>query len=103
LIRSSTLDIEARRLILNIPGRSTLDINLNLSDAEIVAMASAQHAGTASATAAILHKATEAGRDQADGDNEAAKMLMLKRQRDFDVDGARAEWRVADSVLIVFA
>ena len=30
-------------------------------------------------------------------------ILMLKRQREFDVDAAQAEWRVADGVLVVFA
>jgi hypothetical protein len=50
-----------------------LDIDLALSDAEIVAR----------------------------GGGDAA--LKLKRERALDVDGARAEWRVADGMLVLFA
>ncbi|PFH49998.1 hypothetical protein AMATHDRAFT_96732, partial [Amanita thiersii Skay4041] len=86
LIEAATLDIEARRLILCVPGRPMLDINLDLSDAEIVARASL----------------SAAAQQQPDSSKVSGTTLTLKRQRDFDVDGARAEWRVADPVLVVF-
>lgn len=33
----------------------------------------------------------------------ADSALTLKRLRDLDVDSAKAEWRVADGVIVVFA
>jgi len=33
---------------------------------------------------------------------EPNRTLLLKRQRDFDVDQAEAEWRVADNVLMLW-
>ncbi|KAF8627597.1 hypothetical protein AX17_006169 [Amanita inopinata Kibby_2008] len=112
LIKGAALDVEPRRLTLSIPGRAALDINLDLSDAEIVANASAQKAvagkeGVASASAIDMlggGSSTDADRAQTQTANiEPNNTLMLKRQRDFDVDGATAEWRVADRVLVVFA
>ncbi|KAF8621471.1 hypothetical protein AX15_007764 [Amanita polypyramis BW_CC] len=112
LIKSTALDIEVRRMIINIPGYPTLDINLNLSDAEIVAMASTRRAraGTSGGASVfvtdIRGSSSSVGGDQAqtqDGGLEPSNTLMLKRQREFDVDAARAEWRVADGVLIIFA
>ncbi|KAJ7584911.1 pre-RNA processing PIH1/Nop17-domain-containing protein [Mycena floridula] len=75
----TTLDLEPRRLILQVPGYETMDINLNLSDAEIVATS-----GT-----------TEY--------SETEKSLLLKRQRRFDVEGAVSEWRAADGKLVLIA
>lgn len=92
LVKSSMLDIEHRRLILNIPGRPSLDINLELPDAEIVAKTPPQSHG------AMLATSQTPGQDSIQNNT-----LTLKRQRDFNVDGARAEWRVADKVLVVFA
>ncbi|KAK2466606.1 hypothetical protein APHAL10511_000864 [Amanita phalloides] len=112
LIHSTALDVEARRLILNIPDRPILDIDLSLSDAEMVAMHSTHHARAgvakrATVSAADIQKSLHsASGDQSqirDADLELNNTLMLKRQREFDVDGTRAEWRVADGVLIVFA
>lgn len=65
--------------MLQLPGRPLLDINLNLSDAEIVATLGA----------------TEY--------SETEKALKLKRLRSFDVDGASAEWRVAEKMLVLIA
>ncbi|KIJ18200.1 hypothetical protein PAXINDRAFT_110714 [Paxillus involutus ATCC 200175] len=72
VIPESTLDVEARRVILHIPSLYNLDINLDASDAEL------------SATFA----------------NEVAK---LKGMRNLDVDGAKAEWRVADNAIVLLA
>jgi hypothetical protein len=57
-----------------VPAHPPLDINLGVSDAEIVA--------------------------KSGGGSDA---LMLKRQRELDVDNATAEWRVSDGILVVVA
>ncbi|KAJ3566724.1 hypothetical protein NP233_g6825 [Leucocoprinus birnbaumii] len=94
IIKNATLDVEPRRLLLTIPGSAfssplELDINLNKSDAEIVA-------SMPGVSAAGVHGAS---------DNEQMKepntTLLLKRQRDFDVDAASAEWRVAEGSLVI--
>ncbi|KAF5376036.1 hypothetical protein D9615_007763 [Tricholomella constricta] len=87
LIEQATLDIEPRRFIVHIPDCPVLDVNLALSDAEIVATA-------ASRTSASLHE------DPAAEPNNA---LTLKRQRDLDVQGATSEWRVAERILMISA
>jgi hypothetical protein len=89
-IARATLDMEPRRFILNIPDFPTLDVNLDLSDAEIVSLAS-------SSTSLTLHGASE------EAGTESNNILTLKRQRDFDVDNVNAEWKVADSILVVTA
>ncbi|KAK7055214.1 PIH1 domain-containing protein 1 [Favolaschia claudopus] len=76
-IPSTILEIEPRRISITVPGRAepSLDIDLSVSDAEMVATSGA---------------APDGG-------------LMLKRERALDVDGASAEWRVAEGVLVVVA
>ncbi|KAJ7778406.1 pre-RNA processing PIH1/Nop17-domain-containing protein [Mycena metata] len=80
LIPQTTLDLEAKRILLTVPAQPPLDIDFGVSDAEIVAKSSGSGA-------------TDSG--------HAA--LMLKRERALDVDGATAEWRVADSLLVLTA
>lgn len=92
LTQSSSLDIEPRRLTLSIPSRRTLDIDLAPSDAEIVSRISAIN--TASQT---LSDSQETRKDQ-----ETSRTLQLKRQRDFDVDDAEAEWKVGSEVVIIY-
>ncbi|KZT68106.1 hypothetical protein DAEQUDRAFT_745894 [Daedalea quercina L-15889] len=75
-VSSATLDVEPRRLILSIPPLYALDLNLDLPDAQI-------------------RDGLQLSRSSAD------QVLMLKRQRDLDVDSARAEWRVAEGRLVV--
>jgi hypothetical protein len=70
----STLDLESRRLLLSVPSLYALDIDLTLPDAELTSAA---------------------------GQN-SKNVLMLKRKRAFDVDAARAEWRVTEGVIVVF-
>ncbi|KAF7759956.1 hypothetical protein Agabi119p4_11651 [Agaricus bisporus var. burnettii] len=94
-IRSSTLDVEPRRLILHIPGSAKtptldLDVDLNKSDAEIVASAPEN-------TAAIGIYGMSEGGDLKEPDNT----LLLKRQRKFEVDMASAEWKVAEGLLVI--
>ncbi|KXN83983.1 PIH1 domain-containing protein 1 [Leucoagaricus sp. SymC.cos] len=93
-IAQAALDIEPRRLILRVPGSAKsppleLDIDLSRSDAEIVATAPG-------ASAAVLH-----GTDDDDKMKEPSRTLLLKRQRDFDVDQASAEWRIAEGELVI--
>ncbi|KAJ6463336.1 hypothetical protein C8R45DRAFT_841164 [Mycena sanguinolenta] len=76
LVAETTLDLEPRRVILTVPGHPPLDINLGVSDAEIVAKSGA---------------ATPNGG------------LSLKRERELNVDAATAEWRVSAGVLVVAA
>jgi hypothetical protein len=78
-IPTAALDVEARRIVLSIPGRYDLDINLSLSDADIQAQAK-------TAIAAV---------------NAAQTMALKRNPKDLDVDGARAEWRVADGLLVL--
>ena len=63
-------------MILDIPSVYHLDLDLSMSDAQLMAT----FGGTSSEDSA----------------------LMLKRQRDFDVDGATAEWRVQEGVVLIF-
>jgi hypothetical protein len=80
-IPQASLDLEGQRLILSIPGKYSLDIDRDLSDADIQKQAK-------TALAAV----------------NAAQWMALKRNpRDFDVDGAKAEWRVSEGVLVVHA
>lgn len=67
-----------------------LDLDLSKSDAEIVASAPGP------VTAAGIH-----GTNEEDKMKEPNSTLLLKRQRDFDVDGAYAEWRIAEGKLLV--
>jgi hypothetical protein len=71
---TSTLDIESRRLILHIPSLYRLDIDLSIPDAQ-------------------------AAQPDTPSENQ---FLTLKRARDFTVDEATAEWRVAEGVIFVY-
>ncbi|KAI0087601.1 pre-RNA processing PIH1/Nop17-domain-containing protein [Irpex rosettiformis] len=94
-VENATLDVEPRRIILTVPNAPsssfsssttttpsnsdsswTLDIDLTLPDAHLMA----QFGGTS-------------GEDS---------VLMLKRQREFDVDSAKAEWDVKQGRLTVW-
>ena len=84
-----------------------MDVNLNLSDAEIVVNASDDLArsgmtGGASVFETDIHE-NAVSSEMPDADIQSNNILMLKRQREFDVDAAQAECRVADGVLVVFA
>jgi hypothetical protein len=78
-IPAAALDVEPRRVLLSIPDRYALDIDLARADAELQAQAT-------SAVAAV---------------NAAQAMALKRHPRDFDVDGARAEWRVAEGLLVL--
>ncbi|KAI0063296.1 hypothetical protein BV25DRAFT_1802318 [Artomyces pyxidatus] len=78
---SAVLDLEPRRITLHVPRLYALDVDLDLPDAAL-------------AKALALEGAGPHGTEQG---------LMLKRARDLDVDGARAEWRVAEGRLVLYA
>ena len=84
-IQIATLDVEERRIILNVPPLYALDLDVSLPDAQLVSL----FGGTTS---------DESGDGTSSMLNAA---LNLKRQRNFDVDGADAEWRVADGVVVI--
>ncbi|THG97324.1 hypothetical protein EW145_g7638 [Phellinidium pouzarii] len=94
----STFDVESRRIILHIPRANFLDINLDLPDAEIGRINASRMDD-----AAVPEEKTELDVDvlRVKGHN-AGQALGLKRQRDFDVANARAEWRVGERRLALF-
>ncbi|RPD60719.1 hypothetical protein L227DRAFT_81444 [Lentinus tigrinus ALCF2SS1-6] len=102
-ISSTTLDIEPRRIIFEAPGQSAapsrlpkpssasagyaLDLDLSASDADILALFAS------SGRSVHMQNGEESGRSA----------LTLKRERALDVDGATAEWRVAEGLLVIYA
>ncbi|KAI0717680.1 pre-RNA processing PIH1/Nop17-domain-containing protein [Cerioporus squamosus] len=98
-IPSTTLDIEPRRLIFAAPPSKSpspsassspeyaLDLDLSAPDADILAL--------------FARSSNSSAKDGEKGSGHAA--LLLKRERALDVDGARAEWRVAEGLLVVYA
>lgn len=89
-IPTSILDLEPRRIILSIPPLYVLDVNLDASDAEIVA---------------TFSDAEDVSRLDADGTKGkgAESALTLKRIRDLELGNASAEWRVGEGVIVVYA
>ncbi|KAI0043691.1 hypothetical protein FA95DRAFT_1498222 [Auriscalpium vulgare] len=78
----AALDLEPTRLLLSIPPLYSLDVDLDATDAEL--------SRSVAATGAGPHAVEQA--------------LMLKRAgRELDVDGARAEWRVGEGRLVLYA
>ncbi|KAF5352947.1 hypothetical protein D9758_007899 [Tetrapyrgos nigripes] len=98
IISRATLDLEPRRLLLNLnstgldhPSQSqSLDINLNISDAEL-----AMRTGSMDVTSLSSSSSRKSGNTNRDN------LLSLKRQRAFDVAGATAEWRMGENRLTV--
>lgn len=79
-IPDTTLDLEPRRILFSAPASSVeLDLDLSLPDAEIKRIFAENGAETRRAA------------------------LGLKGERPLDVDGARAEWRVGEGVLVIYA
>lgn len=91
LVRNSTLDVEPRRLLLCVPHMAPLDINMALADADM----EQYWAGSVASTG--LSSDLE---DNLVSSN-IRKALNLKRERDFDVDGAEAEWNVGSGVVVI--
>ncbi|KAL0058209.1 hypothetical protein AAF712_015125 [Marasmius tenuissimus] len=91
-ISQATFDIEPRRFILSVPNFPTLDVDLKLSDAEIVKRLGG------GATSGSIRNASDS---QTSGDDNVT--LSLKRQRPFKVQDATAEWHIENNSLIVVA
>ncbi|KAJ4500648.1 pre-RNA processing PIH1/Nop17-domain-containing protein [Lentinula lateritia] len=91
VISRSNLDIEPRRLIFSIPDYFVLDLNLSLSDAELVAYFNQSSTGITNPVNSSESKE----------DSTINKLLALKRQRPFNVEIATAEWFVADNRLLI--
>src|SRR5271168_1940047 len=83
-----------RVVSLSIPDQRTLDIDLSLSDAEIVSRIS--FSINAAAPQKPLTDSQETRKDQ-----ETSRTLQLKRQCDFDVDAAEAEWKTGTEVVVI--
>ncbi|KAJ3875142.1 pre-RNA processing PIH1/Nop17-domain-containing protein [Lentinula edodes] len=91
VISRSNLDIEPRRLIFSIPDYFVLDLNLSLSDAELVAYFRQSTTGITNSVNSSESKE----------DSTINKLLSLKRQRPFNVEVATAEWFIADNRLLI--
>ncbi len=91
-IPHTTLDLEPRRILFSAPSPSPspsvhLDLDLSLPDAEIER---------------VFATAGEQG-SEAKAEKSGRAALTLKRERPLDVDGARAEWRVGEGLLVIYA
>ncbi|KAF8169812.1 pre-RNA processing PIH1/Nop17-domain-containing protein [Pholiota molesta] len=89
LVEAAALDIEPRKLLMVIPKYGSINIDLDRSDAEI------------SSQIQSLSKSTP---DESVGnrrDEETMRILRLKRERDFDVEAAEAEWKVGTGVVVI--
>jgi hypothetical protein len=62
------------------------------SDAAIVSRLSSSY--TATQTLSDLQQARK--------EQQTSRILQLKRERDFDVDGAQAEWKVGSEVVVIY-
>ncbi len=96
MIASSTLHISPRTLELTIPGRRPLIIDLSISDAEIAVRAGASYSSIPSASDAEIDKWKTRQQE------ETTAALKLKRERDFDVDGAEAEWKIDSGIVEIY-
>ncbi|PIL25928.1 hypothetical protein GSI_11681 [Ganoderma sinense ZZ0214-1] len=81
-IPNATLDLEPRRLIFIVPVPTPYALDLDLSQPDDVIQK--------------LFGGTEIG-------DSAMSAMSLKRESPLDVDGARAEWHVAQRQLIIYA
>lgn len=93
--------MEPRRIIISIPDLYLLDLNLDASDAELMATFSEPKYDSYFSNAELNRN----GKDSSiSGRNSLVdSALMLKRMRNLDVDGAKAEWRVGEGILVINA
>lgn len=84
---------------MHIPQKHFLDINLNLSDAQIGKLG-AVTASELDAKDASIAQAMDVDVLRIRGRN-AGETLRLKRERDFDIENARAAWRVNERKLVI--
>ncbi|KJA14573.1 hypothetical protein HYPSUDRAFT_150220 [Hypholoma sublateritium FD-334 SS-4] len=90
LMQASTLDVEPRRLEFFVPGRGSLDIDLDLSDAAI--------------SSRIKLRSTAKLEDDIEPwmEGETIRQLQLKRERDFEVEEADARWITGTQSIIIY-
>ena len=91
MIQSSTLDVESRRLEFLVPGRGSLNIDLDLSDAEISSRIKLR------STAKPVKEHIESWVE-----GETMRQLQLKRERDFKVEEADAKWIAGTRLIIMY-
>ncbi|KLO07037.1 hypothetical protein SCHPADRAFT_837224 [Schizopora paradoxa] len=96
LCETSTLDVEARRIILHIPNQYHLDINLAVPDAEIAKIETGKFHGE---DKFMFEMNKDAMRMRGQNAGEA---MRLKRCRDLDVEGARAQWMVRERRIVLW-
>ena len=86
--------MEPRRIVLSVPGLYLFDLNLDASDAELMATFSKSK-----------YNLTFNGSNEDSSEKKSLvdNALTLKRMRDLDVDGAKAEWRVGEEILVINA
>lgn len=90
LVETAALDIEPRKLLLVIPKYRSVHINLDLPDAEI--------------SSRIIQSLSELTPDESvetRRDEETMRVLRLKRERDFDIEVAEAEWKIGSGVVVI--
>lgn len=110
---STFLDIEPWRILLTIPlangETGIVDIDRSLSDAEL-AMKLKERASVISErvrspqTSPVRNEASLEDLNeeiQAECEEDIKRMLSLKKEREFDVDGATAQWFVKDKKLVL--
>ncbi|KAF9477467.1 hypothetical protein BDN70DRAFT_881171 [Pholiota conissans] len=97
LIQNATLDVGPRSFSLHVPRRPALDLDLSLSDAEIVVRVGSMYGSDHGNVKAKEKEERDRRRQVA-----VERALQLKRQRDFDVEGAEAEWRLGSGEVVVF-
>ena len=78
-----------------IPNRRHLIIDVSLSDAEIASRTAASYSGSTLSDA-------EADKWKARQQEETTTALQLKRQRDFDVEAAEAEWKIGSGIVEIY-
>ncbi|KAF9483317.1 hypothetical protein BDN70DRAFT_990493 [Pholiota conissans] len=87
-VEAATLDIEPRNFSLVIPSHRSLLVNLEQSDAEIQSQVNMDFGSG---------QANEKRREE-----EIMRILRLKRERNFDVEVAEAEWKIGSRVVVLF-
>jgi len=92
MIASSTLHVSPRTLELVIPGRRPLIIDLSISDAEIAVRTGASYSASDAEIDEWKTRQQEV----------TTAVLKLKRERDFDVDGAEAEWKIGSGIVEIY-
>lgn len=93
---ASALDIEPQRILLYIPKTYFLDIKLDVPDAQIGKLRSMSSPQDKEKSELDIDELRIKG-------HNAGEALRLKRQRDLDVDHARAEWRIGERRVIIWA